>query len=714
MRPQAVLLTLVLSVVFGAGAPVLAMSPPSGEKGSTQESQTETTPGETTPDETTPTFRQTIEVTTTPDLPQEVRASGEEITERNPVDLAEVLRNEPGLDALRQGPINLDPQVRALRETQLLVLVDGTRTFPAGPARMDSEMSHVDPEMVQSLRIVKGPYALSWGGGALAAIAVDTFEAPFQTAGTDGGARLTLGYGDNADSRNAGALGWLSGERWRLTLLHDSRQGHDYESGGGETVPGDYASHTSRWTLGTQPRPGAALTYRGGYQRQDDIDYPGRLLDATYFVHRSHSLEGSWQRPGGSGRVQVFGQLYSSFKDHLMNNDGKPSALPAPGRMPPFPLDVRFPTASDTVGGRTFASWTAAGLDLQAGLDAFHLEQQATRRVARRDTGALLFVDTPWPDVEIDHAGVHLQATLPRARWSLSGTVRVDDERASVGSVSELFQQEAGGELDSDDTEVSASLAARWQAGRSWSLMAGAGRVVRFPTALERYSDRFPGTRYQISAEFLGDPALEPEEAVQLDLGATWAAGTTSLDVQVFYRVVDQPITLKPDPSLPRRLPSSPPVVYRFVNGDRATWWGGEAQLRGSLGDAWSWRTGLSWIRGEDDTFDEPAFGVPPLVTHLGLRWQPADRPLWADLSARIADDQDRPASSLRERPTAGSTLLSLHGGYRISSHWSVRAGLDNLLDEDFANHLNPQNPFTGERVPEPGRSFSLGVTLSR
>lgn len=691
MRPHTILPKLLLSVLLGAAAPVLAVSP---QEGQAPEDQTGTAS-----EEKDLTFQQTIEVTTTPNLPQEVRTSGEEIRERNPADLAEVMRREPGLDALRQGPINLDPQIRALRETQLLVLVDGTRTFPAGPARMDSEMSHVDPDMVENLRIIKGPYALSWGSGAMAAISVDTFEAPFRKAGLGGGGRLTLGYGDNADARNAGALGWLAGERWRLTLLHDSRQGHDYESGGGETVPGDYTSHTSRWTLGLQPRPGLALAYRGGYQRQDDIDYPGRLLDATYFAHRSHSLEGAWQLQSG----QMFGQLYSSFKDHLMNNDERPS-----------PMRVRFPTQSDTVGARTVATWSVAGFDLEAGMDGFRLEQQATRRVFRRDTGAIVSLDTPWPDVEIERAGVHLQATLPRPRWSLTGTVRLDTESATVGTVSELFRQEAGGDLEGYDTEPSLALAARWQVGEAWSLMAGAGRVVRFPTALERYSDRFPGTRYQISAEFLGDPGLEPEDAVQLDLGAAWAANRTSVDVQVFYRVLDQPITLLPDPTLSRRLPSSPPLVYRFVNGDQSIWWGGEAQLRGTLGDAWFWRAGLSWIRGEDDTFDEPAFGVPPLVTHLGLRWQPAERPFWADLSARVADDQDRVASTLREQSTPGSTLLDLHGGYRISPHWAVRAGLENLLDEDFTNHLNPLDPFTGERVPEPGRSFSLGLTLSR
>lgn len=33
-----------------------------------------------------------------------------------------------------------------------------------------------------------------------------------------------------------------------------------------------------------------------------------------------------------------------------------------------------------------------------------------------------------------------------------------------------------------------------------------------------------------------------------------------------------------------------------------------------------------------------------------------------------------------------------------------VRAGVNNLFDELYVHHLNARNPFTGQRIPEPGR----------
>ena len=79
-----------------------------------------------------------------------------------------------GVNVVRRGPVGLDPVVRGLRETQVGVYVDGMRTFPADPARMDSPLSHTGPSTLQSVEVAKGPYALTWGGGQLSAIRAET------------------------------------------------------------------------------------------------------------------------------------------------------------------------------------------------------------------------------------------------------------------------------------------------------------------------------------------------------------------------------------------------------------------------------------------------------------------------------------------------------------------------------------------------------------
>ncbi len=96
-----------------------------------------------------------------PDLQPEGRLEQEQIQEANPRDPGELLREVPGVAAVRRGPLGLDPVVRGLRESEVGSYIDGERRFPAGPARMDSPLTHVDPLAFENVEVAKGPYALT-------------------------------------------------------------------------------------------------------------------------------------------------------------------------------------------------------------------------------------------------------------------------------------------------------------------------------------------------------------------------------------------------------------------------------------------------------------------------------------------------------------------------------------------------------------------------
>ncbi|MBT8401770.1 MAG: TonB-dependent receptor, partial [Rhodothermia bacterium] len=116
-----------------------------------------------------------VEVTALrPDLQPEASLAAREVRESNSVDSGEMLRVLPGVDAARRGPLGLDPNVRGLVETEVGAYVDGARKLPAGPLRMDSQVSHFDPTIVDRIQVVKGPYALTWGAGNMGAISVET------------------------------------------------------------------------------------------------------------------------------------------------------------------------------------------------------------------------------------------------------------------------------------------------------------------------------------------------------------------------------------------------------------------------------------------------------------------------------------------------------------------------------------------------------------
>lgn len=652
-----------------------------------------------------------IQVTSSiPELNTEQRVSGGTLARNQTQDIAEGLRYLPGVSAVRRGPINLDPSIRGLQANEVPTFVNGAQTFAVGPARMDSGISHVSPHDVETVRIVKGPYALTWGPGTMSAVRVETFQPPFfshfQVHGTVG-----FNYGTNAVTTDPYANLWGGNDRLSVGLFHNTRTGSNYHAGNGTTVPGHYEVNDNRWNLGLHPSENTLFRYTGGFEEDNNVDYPGRLLNAKYFLVRSNNLAFHWH-PESSAISEIFGQFYIDDLGHLMSNNGKPTALPMAGRTPPFALNIQVPAHSDTVGGDFHIALGHSAWSGTVGTDFYHLSQNADRSISQLDTGKLLIYDIIWPNAVQDDEGAYGQLLFHGDRTQIGGTVRLDGVQTSVGQVSSFFLQNTSGPLDNNEVNLSAALSANFRVTDNWSLYAGVGRVVTTPTILERYSDRFPSVEFQTSAEFMGDPTLLPEQSLEFDLGSSAKFKGFNLDVALFQRHIANYVTIAPDPSIPRLVPLDPPLVYRYINGS-ARYYGGDASIRRSLGryvDGWG---DASYTWAEDLKLDEPVIGIPPLRGDIGLTLHSASDRMGIQAESILDDRQNRVATSRYEIPTAGYTIFNLGGFYRISPRWTLRAGVDNLLNRYYWDHLDAMNPYTHQPIPEIGRNVTVGFEYS-
>lgn len=646
-------------------------------------------------------------VATTPDLAEEDHPR-EELGRVAPDDIAKALRFSTGVDAIRRGPINLDPTVRGLTGDQLAITVDGTRTFASGPGRMDSAMSHVDLQSVDRVVVVKGPYALTFGPGALSAIDVRT---PTPEFGDGSSTRAGLSAETNIGATELFGSHTQASERLEWGIFLGAHQGDDYEDGSGNEVPADYESANVDWRVATPVGDSGRFSYRGSYHAQDDIDYAGRQLDATYFRARAHNLR--FERTGTSKVRGLFLQLYSNRKDHRMNNDEKPSARDMPGRIPPFALDVDLPTEANTAGARGHVDLEAGPWSFRLGADHLQLDQEAERTIRRRASGMVMFYDRVWPAVDTTMTGAFGRATWQNDSLQVSGTVRGDRFDAEA-ETSEFFRSVTSDTSSYDEDALSAAVSARFQLADGWLLSGGLGRVVRAPGTLELISDRFPSTLYQVSAEFLGNPDLEAETATQADLGVAYQSGDVQVTLDLFHRDLDDFITIEPAPGVPKRLPASPTTVRRFVNGDQAESYGGELRFRQRLNDLLSWSLSYEIVRGTDQDLDEPLLGMPADTGRLGFRIAPPAGHWWGEAELQVTADQDRVSTTRLEQATPGYELVDLRAGWRLAERWSLMAAVNNLFDEAYARHLNTLNPFTRERIQDPGRSVRLGVRWTR
>ena len=643
-----------------------------------------------------------------PDLRPEVRLEEAQLEETQTHDIGGVLRTLPGLDAIRRGGLGLDPVVRGLRDTQVGAYVDGMRTLPGGPGGMDTPLSHVDPSAVRGMEVVKGPYALTWGAGNMSAIRIETNPLPARGSRPLMG-RMLLGYNSNLEALESGLE--LSGATDPLayTLSAAWRESGDYVSGGGTPTDAAFESGEIRGRMGLFASPASTLTLSGWYQAQRDIAYPGRPLNAEFFDSWNASLK--FAHAPAAGVLRSFdATAYLYTVDHAMNNDGKPTALANPNRMPPFAMAIETLSRVDMLGGRASAEFAPAGdLVVEVGGDGYTALHQASSTNRNRDTGMLMMERLIWGDARLTTGGIFTRIGAPLGPVSASGTVRLDLVRAEADAASTFFLENATGDLASTEANLSGALTFSLPVSAAWSLSAGVGSVVRSADANERFSDRAPSKRAQIGAEFLGDPGIRPERSTQVDLWVEAGYPRWRGSVNVFTQRIDDHITIE-ETDLPRQSPMSAPTVFRYVNGD-ARYHGAEVAATLALTPTLSLSGSSAYLQGQDLTLDEPALGVSPLRGDLGLRWEPARDGRFLEFTGRSAARQDRVSSTRGEQETGGYTTMDLQGGLPLPGGLFLRVGVNNLLDAEVVNHLNARNPFTGVTVPEPGRVLFARLT---
>jgi iron complex outermembrane receptor protein len=148
------------------------------------------------------------------------------------------------------------------------------------------------------------------------------------------------------------------------------------------------------------------------------------------------------------------------------------------------------------------------------------------------------------------------------------------------------------------------------------------------------------------------------------------------------------------------------------VNGD-ADFWGIDASFSAALIEVLTADVGVTYLWGKDTSLDEPAIGVAPFKVRLGLRYEEPRSRYYVEGVVNLVGKQDRVSTSRGETATPGYVTGDIRGGVSVMNGVTLRAGVLNLWDTDYHNHLNAKNPFLGLPVPEPGRVAFLDLVWS-
>lgn len=617
-------------------------------------------------------------------------------------DGADYLKTIPGFSVIRKGGTSGDPVFRGMAGSRLSLLQNGDLVLGGCGGRMDPPTAYIFPEAYDRIRLIKGPQTVLYGPGNAAGVVLFERDQPRLTeSGWKFHGSLLGGSFGRSD-----AVVDLSGgtpDFFVRGLASHSRQ-DNYEDGDGNDVHSEYDRWNTSLALGWTPSDQVALELTGS-RSGAEAAYADRGMDGSVFDRDNLSvkltlqdLSPLWQK--------IEARAYYNYVDHVMDNytlRDVPNALPRASNP-----DRRTEGASvlATLVPSDSAEWVI-GLDAQS-------NTHTNRMTANQDM--MPYQTMPrTADADFSQVGVFgewTQSLTPHQRV-ITG-LRLDywqaeDRRDTLGVGGVQMANPSAGQ-ERTDTLTSGFIRYEWDS-RPMTFYAGLGRNQRFPDYWELINKE--------SAESISAFDVQPETTTQLDIGAIYNRKSLKGSVSLFYNQIDDYLLIHSGFAKPTDSGTRNTVITRNVD---ATTWGLEADLNYTFADYWKVEASVASVRGNNETDNTHLAQLSPLELRTGLYY---NHPVWsAGVFWRAVAEQHR--VDIGKGNIAGQDIgasdsfnvVSLNLGWRAHKNLLVTGGVDNLLNETYAEHISKSGAAIAGyeqlgRVNEPGRTLWMKMQLS-
>lgn len=620
-------------------------------------------------------------------------------TPRQPVpasDGSDYLKTIPGFSQIRNGGTNGDPVFRGMFGSRLRILTNDSEMLGACPSRMDAPTSYISPENFDVLNMIKGPQTVLWGPGNSAGTIRFEREKPlFTESGMKGNASALTASNHRWDTNADVSLG---NETGYLRVIGNKSRSNDYKDGNGDKVPSKWDKWNADIALGWTPDEYTLLELTAG-KGDGEARYAGRGMDGSQFKRESYGLR--FEKSNiGDVLDKIEANAYYNYADHIMDNYSlrSPSGGGMGGHMgmghgghSMMNMPMKMRVDRETMGGRVMGTWLWTDYELRAGAD-----MQTNKHRSKNTAGWV-------KDAQFQDYGVFSELTWQAtAQGKVVSGARLDrvivENNKEIGSSGRNTVMPAGFaryEHSLENTPV--------------MLYAGVGYTERFPDYWELFSPKMgpDGTSNVFDS-------LKTEKTTQLDIGAKFSHENTNVWVSAYVGRVDDFILFRYSASNPR---------MSQVENVNAMIMGGELGVAQKLSDEWKADASLAYAWGENRTDGKALPQMPPLESRFGLSWEKGD---WTTTGlVRVVSRQSRVAINDGNvvgkdfSKSAGFTIFSFNTAYKVNENMKLSAGVDNLFDKTYSEHLNlAGNSGFGysSNVPvnEPGRTFwaKLNVTF--
>ena len=633
-------------------------------------------------------------------------------------DVGEFLRSIPNVSGIRRGGSAIDPVVRGYKYSQLnVILNNGIRIEGGCPNRMDPVTSHIEAEDIDHIEITKGPFSMKYGpsfGGMINLVSMAPSPAEEFEIHVDG----TAGFESNWNGRKFS--GSISGGNRKVYFQAGGgyRNYGNYESGSREGLDTTFIAGFRKYNMNAKlgfsinPLQNLILSWNGIHGR--DVMFPALPMDERSDDTNMYSID--YQAEYLSPLIRSLeAKIYLSDVYHVMDNSHRPSYAT---------MQMVSDVNAVNTGGRASVSVQLGKHGFTSGIDYEHIYKDGKR------VGVMNMMGTTsqktsnlWLDALISNTGVFTEYKTFFSSYELFAGLRLDYNTASSGDTIKVVSEDVifFDETASEFFNVSASLGIRKKINKWMDISVGIGRGTRSPNMLERYIKLLPVgyDRY----DYLGNPLLKPEINNEIDLTFEMNPEMIgSFYVNFFYSYVTDYISANLLPSSIIKPQSSGVLgVKQFYNADHITSRGFEFGFRsaeqfklggdfiaaftyGVIPQVTKYVINGSEVVDEVEITNDALPEIPPFEATMNIYYRLLEGNLIPRITVRAVARQGHISEAFYEQPTPGFCVLNISAKYRINRFTEINAGIMNVLDRSYYEHLNRRIIGSDISLYEPGR----------
>lgn len=601
-------------------------------------------------------------------ISQEVNAiNGEDLKS---ADLADALsRSSASITMIRGSGVANDIILRGQKRDNINVLMDDAKIYGGCPNRMDPAITHINADNIENVKIVEGPYDVEHFGTLSGLVVAETKKPTKEISGD-----VNLGMGSYGYKKAAASVSG-GNDTIRVLFSASTEESDQYKDGNGKTfsqqldssiasgvgVAGnaylpskkDMKAYEKKTFMGKVfINPAENQEIRLGYtlNRSDNVLYPSRGMDADYDDSDIYTFGYSLYDLGTYSK-ELSLESYKSTVDHPMSTKNRVSGA------------MMYMTAkmdTDIEGATLKNKMALAGGELTYGVDVSKRNWDGRSYMTSASSGAISnnTLLSTIPDVDTTNKALFAHYTKTMDKFNVQVGTRYDDTTIKAHRAGQAFVKE----YESDYDALSANTILTYKANDNVDYFMGVGKASRVPDARELYHP----------AKSTG--ILEQVTNYETDLGFKTHYDGFGVNGKVFYSSLKDYIYYNS-------------TAGKYVNID-ASIYGAELDAYYDFSDTLTLNYGMSYLKGRKDNplagqTDKDLADIVPLKAVTSLTYHVAEHALKGEMvAAKRWNDID---SANGEQELAGYATFNVKYNYKVTKHFDVTLGVDNIFDKTYA-----------------------------